>query len=251
MAVFPLAFLEGKFCLLLNDAQKHFPSLGPIAIGNHRSFLEPRGPHITTTIVKGRLKSDPFFHKTDNHVPWDHPTHYVFSYRDRPHDDIHSCDARALWREPDFYWAGPIAVYACQLLLYCRAASITLVGCDCMPLGGEDYFSKSVEMDRRSTSKGTNVISVNHNYASYARNLLVMRHEAAQRGVPILTLSPFMGLVDPAGQLSSIRSGKINLNGGPPPRKPAQRNQRRRSIEEKRAMARAKREVRQYRSSRV
>lgn len=219
MSVFPISLLHGRTCVLLNDAQKFF-MLGPVAIANHKSFLEPLNPLISWPIVKGRLKSDPYFENSDNHVSWDDPTRYVFSYRDRPDDVPVSTDPRALWREPDFYWAGPIAVYACQFLLQARVRSITLVGCDGMALGGEDYFTGEIEASRKATSKGGNTWSVKHNYPAYSRNLLVMRKEAEEKfGVPIVSLTPFVGLGDPAGQLKAIRAGLVNPNGGPPPRK--------------------------------
>lgn len=215
MAVFPIDFLRDKFCVLLNDAQKFFPGLGPVAFANHRMFLDPLDPAITVPVVKGRLKSEPERQRLDNHVPWDHPSWYVFSYRGTSYDGREHIEESHLFAEPDFYWRGPVAVYACQLLLQARCRSITLVGCDGAPIAGEDYCTEAVEQARAATSKGAGGDGyVFHNYNSYVEGLLVMKREAEKRGVNILSLTPFVGMSDAGGQLKFMRA----MRGLPPPR---------------------------------
>jgi hypothetical protein len=221
MTVFPMALLEGKFCVLLNDAQKFFPTLGPVALANHKGFLSPLSDRIAYPIVKGRLKSDPNPYRHDNHVSWDHPSRYVFSYRTKPPDLIDTMDEASIWREPDFYWRGPVAVYAVQFLLLAGARSITLVGCDCGPLAGMDYCNPQAEEFRRQLAKTperkNGLIGLRHNYRDYAYGLVRLRVEAKKRGVPLVSLSPFFGLDQAESQFRAMREQDGNPVSGPVP----------------------------------
>jgi hypothetical protein len=210
MSVFPRQMLVGRTCVLLNDAQRHFPELGPIAFSNHRDFVDPIGPEIKICCVKGRLKSDPNPERDDNHVPWDDPVYHVFSYRTFPYDEVDIMDEKTLWREPDYYWRGPVAVFACQFLLLAGARSITLVGCDCGPIAGEDYCKRDVEVVRRAAAKTTDIrewnLPLRHNYQDYAYGLIRLKQDAELRfKVPIVSMTPFIGFGDPAAQLKAIR----------------------------------------------
>lgn len=189
MAVFPLDYLTSRCCILLNDASRVWPMLGPIAFSNHRQWIEPvLNPKLSHIVVKGRFKSDPEPERDDNHVPWDHPKWHVFSYRERPWDTASHTEKSSLWAEPDHYWnlpGGTVAIFACQFAALAGAKSITLVGCDCTSLQGQDYGLPGLVAIKQAR----------HDYASYAAGLRIMQRALAKRfRIPLLTLTPFCGL---------------------------------------------------------
>lgn len=196
MTVFPREWLRGKCCVLLNDAQKHMPELGPIAFSNNLKFLT--GCNLPYQIVKGRLRFDPNPERDDNHCRWDDPGYYVFSYRERPWDGVSHHDPGQLWKEPNHYWnmpRGSVSIFAAQFCLLAGARSITLVGCDSCELGpGAEYLA---------SKKRT---AVRHDYDAYAAGLMRIKQEALRRfRVPMFTLSPFMGLGREVEQFREIR----------------------------------------------
>lgn len=196
MSVFPQRVLKDKTCILLNDATRYFPQLGPIAFANNKKQLKFPSTRLTYKIVKGRLRFDPNPERTDNHVPWNDPDHYVFSYRepqvvdrDGNHvttgDTISHLDERSLWKEPDYYFnvrGGSVAIFAVQFAILAGAAEIYLVGCDCTEISGEHYTS------------GKKNHQSYHDYAQYATGLLRVGQEAYKRGIPLVSLTPFYGL---------------------------------------------------------
>lgn len=196
MAVFPRELLVDKFCLLLNDGTKWFPELGPVAFANNRNQLKMLSPQITHRVVKGRLRFDPNPEKTDNHIPWDSPDYYVFSYREpqvvdrdghsvATGDKYSHLDRRYLWREPDYYYnvrGGSVAIFAVQFAILAGASEICMVGCDCTDIYGTHY------------TKGKKNKQVFHDYSQYAAGLLQMGHEAYKRGIKMYSLTPFYGL---------------------------------------------------------
>lgn len=196
MAVFPQKILEDKFCVLLNDATRYFPNLGPVAFANNKHQLKFPSPKLTHKIVKGRLRFDPNPERTDNHMPWDDPNHYVFSYREpqvvdrdgkyvKTGDTLSHLDERALWHEPDYYFnvkGGSVAIFAVQFAILAGASEICLVGCDCAEIRGEHY-----------TAGKKNHQAV-HNYSQYAHGLLRVGRDAYKRGIPVTSLTPFYGL---------------------------------------------------------
>lgn len=196
MTVFPLDWLRGKTCVLLNDAQKHLPGLGPIAFSNNLKFLAGCG--LPYQIVKGRLRFDPDPERDDNHCPWDDPGRYVFSYRERPWDAVSHHDLSTLWKEPCHYWntrRGSVSIFAVQFALLAGAKSITLVGCDSCELGpNAEYIA------------GKKATAVRHDYDAYAAGLMTLNREARERfRVPMMTLSPFMGLSRERQQYQEMR----------------------------------------------
>lgn len=189
MSVFPVATLAGRCCVLLNDAQKHFPNLGPVALANNRMFLD--GCNLPFQCVKGRLKYPSKYSESDdptaddNHVRWTDSRYYVFSYRQPPWDNVSHHNESTLWQEPCHYWApkgGSVSAFAVQLALWSKAKSITLVGCDSAPIGAEEYV------------KGKKPQPMTRKYRQYAYGLLRLSREAHLRGVPMMSLTPFFGL---------------------------------------------------------
>lgn len=189
MGVFPQSLLTGKTCILLNDAQKHFPALGPVAFANNLEFLD--GCKLPYQCVKGRLKypskrsrsDDPT--TDDNHCPWDDPARYVFSYRQPPWDKVSHHDESTLWQEPCHYWApkgGSVSAFAVQFCLWSRCKSITVVGCDSAEVGGQEYVA------------GKKMNHMRRRYPQYAYGLTRLCREAHMRGVPMVSLTPFFGL---------------------------------------------------------
>ena len=181
--VFPLELLREKNCILLNDAQKHLPGLGPIAFANNRDCLD--GCQLPYQIVKGRLKFAKNFEQTDNHVPWDHPRYHVFSYREPPWDALSHNDEASIFAEPDFYWApkkGSVSAFAVQFALLAGFRTIYLVGCDCNAIGGAEYVA------------GKFGATMRRKYAAYQYGLLRLHREAIRRGVSMVSVQPFFGL---------------------------------------------------------
>lgn len=189
MSVFPVSLLAGKTCVLLNDAQRFFPTLGPVAFANNLQFLEGCG--LPFQCVKGRLKYQSKYSRhddpteDDNHCSWDDPTRYVFSYREPPWDHVSHHSESTLWQEPCYYWApkgGSVSAFAVQFALWSRCKSITLVGCDCTPINAEEYVS------------GKRPQPMKRKFAAYAYGLTRLCREAHLRGVPMVSLTPFFGL---------------------------------------------------------
>jgi len=194
MSVFPIATLEDKTCFLLNDACRQFTTLKPVAFSNNLSFL--KFCTLPYQIVKGRLRFDPHPERDDNHCPWDDPARYVFSYREptiitgkgeriSTGDKLSHFDERTLWRDPNFYWnvrGGSVAIFAIQFALYAGVRSITLAGCDCTSVHGNHY----VKTKTRNAHY--------HDYPQYAAGLMRMWKECQVRGVPLMSLTPFLGL---------------------------------------------------------
>lgn len=186
MEVFPIKYLEDKYCILLNDAsQRFFPTLRPIAFSNNKKFIENSPCPIR--IVKGRLRFDPNPEKDDNHVPWDHPDLYVFSYREPPWDQVSHHDPRILWAEPEHYWnckGGSVAIFAVQFALLAGFSEIHLVGCDC----GEHVCPKPYLEDKADKK------TIYRRYEQYAAGLIRLTQEAATRfNVPVISVTPYPG----------------------------------------------------------
>lgn len=182
--VLPPGYLKNRCCILLNDAQKFIPGLGPVAFSNNRRFL--KGCDLPFQIVKARLKFDPHPQRDDNHVRWNDPRYYCFSYREPPWDAVSHHDPSRLWTEPNHYWnepGGSVVIFCLQFALQCSPRSIHLVGCDCCDLSGLEYLSPKSSRN------------VRHDYAAYARGVMRMIREGRERfGIPIVSLTPFAGL---------------------------------------------------------
>lgn len=144
LSVFPIDLLADRCCILLNDAHKYAPSLGPVAFSNHLKFLNGCGCSIQ--VVKGRLKWQDGAESDCNHCDWNDPYHYVFSYRDKNYEGVSHFDDSQLWAEPDHYWnvkGGSVSLFAMQFAALCGVKSITLVGCDCTDVLGAYHPGKT------------------------------------------------------------------------------------------------------------
>lgn len=192
--VFPVEMLREKTCILLNDAQSHLRGVGPIALANNVRQLS--GCRLPYQIVKGRLRFDPHPERTDNHVAWNHPKYYVFSYREpviktgngeriRTGDTVSHHDEAQLFKEPDFYWSpekGSVSAFAVQFALLAGFRAIYLVGCDCNTLSGAEYVD------------GKTGAQMRRDYEAYQYGLLRLHREAVRRGVSMVSVQPFFGL---------------------------------------------------------
>lgn len=214
MSVFPKRYLLGKTCVLLNDAWRYFPELGPVAFSNTNVFFRPDKSGRTPPkirVVKARLKSDPNPERDDNHVRWDDPDRYCFSYREPPWDDASHFDVGRLWAEPCHYWnmrGGTVAIFAVQFAVMAGARSVTMVGCDCCDLDGEEYLSPRALKFRIKNAKGTFKKGLKHDYEAYASGLRYVADRAlADRGVSVTSMSPFFGFGHESKQLKMMRSG--------------------------------------------
>lgn len=199
VSVFPIVYLKDKFCILLNDACQSFSQIGPVAFSNNRNFLS--GCNLPYQIVKARLKFDPHMERDDNHVRWNDPRYYCFSYRDRDYDEWDHFDERALWNEPDHFWntpGGNACIFCIQFCLSAGVKEIHLVGCDCCHINKEDYHEGKQQRRRRK-----------HDYDAYAKGTLRMIREARERfGVPIVQVTPFAGLGREKEQYKEMKAWK-------------------------------------------
>jgi hypothetical protein len=200
LRVFPIDYLRDRCCILLNRATQVLgPDFGPVAFANHRGFLD--GSTCPIQIVKGRLKwqKDPDPARTDNHVPWNDTTRYVFSYRSPPWDTVSHFDRATLWAEPDYFWnvrQGSVAIFAVQFAALAGAKSISLVGCDCAEFtdGRSAGLGESKSLPYAAEAAGDPTDRVRHNYDQYAKGLDILVRECRDRfGVPLMHLSPFPG----------------------------------------------------------
>lgn len=199
MNLFPTRLLEGRLCVLLNDTARYLPKLGPILFCNALFQSTGHSDAIKYKVGKGRLRFQPGVERTDNHIAWDNPEWYVFSYREpvikeehggnsesiRTGDTASHHDESTLFTEPCYYWSprgGSVSAFAIQFALHCGARSITLVGCDACEFGGERYVG------------GKEGSSMHRKYHQYAYGCERMWRECYQRGVPLTSWTPFFGL---------------------------------------------------------
>ncbi len=204
LRVFPVDFLKDRCCILLNTAHRILPDVGPIAFSNRLDFLQAKpGLHdecrCDIQIVKGRLKwqDSPGPERTDNHVRWSDERYHVFSYREPPWDSFSHFDEVALWKEPDFYWnvnKGTVAIFAAQFAALAGAKSVSLIGCDCVELGGRDGGGKEIESLACAARANRGPKGMVHHYEQYAAGLNRLAKELRKRfNIPLLHLSPFPG----------------------------------------------------------
>lgn len=215
LRVFPKNFFDHKFCILLKDAWKLLPNAGPVAFSNNVVYLDEDSPNpLPYQIVKCRHKGAQNPERTDNHVPWDSPRFYCFSYREQPWDLVSHHDEKTLWQEPDFYWnypGGNVAIFAIQFAVLAGARSISLVGCDCGELLNMEYVSPEISENREKgkalfdkrngrragTRKVTKPKRDRHDYVGYLNGMQIIRKRALRDyGVPVVSVVPFMGLFE-------------------------------------------------------
>lgn len=226
MTVFPWRWLQTKTCVLLNDAQKYFTRLGPVAVANNLSFLRPLSPWIKYPVVKGRLLHEVgFFERDDNHVSWDHESLYVYSYRVMETDGRSSDDWAFLWSEYDYLCtAGTVVNSAIQIAAFSGARSITLVGCDCTAICGMDYHINETSLRKQRREKNPKAWSKGQRpqgnawkiprasadartYGLYRESLVRMKKECWDRfKIPVMSLNPFIGSSKYEQQLPRILS---------------------------------------------
>lgn len=203
LALYPPEFFSDRTCILLNDCCRYLPDAGPVAFANNRKFLKHgKQPY---KIVKGRLRFDPNPEQHDNHVRWDDPNYYVFSYRDDRkkyggRDNCSHFDWSRLWLEPDFYVnepGGSVSIFAAQFAVQCGARSVMLIGCDCCEFGELKYVA----------SKRPRPEQVHHDYNAYSAGMLKLKRAAWERfKIPIVSLQPFVGLGRHQEQFEEMQS---------------------------------------------
>lgn len=219
LQVTPMRFLRGKVCILLKDAWALFPKLGPVAFSTNTAMfsLGDRRCQLPFQIVKARHKSLPNPERDDNHVPWDHPDLYCFSYRERPWDSVSHFDESRLWLEPDHYWNvpdGSVSLFAIQFAVLAGARNIFMVGCDCGELADLDYCDPRIEKNRAVAKQKLIAGKIpkkpdrnRHNYDAYRKGLSLLQYRALKDfSVPVLTITPFAGLFDYQEQFKDRRA---------------------------------------------
>lgn len=195
---FPTSFLEGRITIGLNQAWKVAPIRYGITIGPHINvpeFMPGEDPHPDITWITKRDKAalvltEAQFRYADEHF-------YSFRMYGRPPTNAPTepGDAgRVLdWvRRPtgDFlYQWSSISQTAVNLAANLGAANIILVGCD----------NASLLDNHHAHAQHTKWLGVapDHRYMQYYEGLVEVRQALRDRGVNLVSLSPFLKLDDP------------------------------------------------------
>ncbi len=195
MRVFPVAFLADKVTIGLNMAWKNVPVTYGITIHpdlNVPEFMEgeqPR-PEITwiTTLPKSRKTlTDPqfahalenfYFFRTDGQPATNKPTDpsnagRIIDWLRRPTEDY-------------LYIWSSIAQTGANLAANMGAKHIVFVGCDNCALMGNHHGHQ-----QHTRWKGANP---DHRYGQYYEGLAEVRSVLRERGVEVVSLTPFLGL---------------------------------------------------------
>lgn len=221
LSAFPPGFFEGRVCVLLKDAWRLLPKVGPVAFSTASVYLEDC--RLPIQIVKARHKGVRNPERDDNHVRWDNSKYYCFSYREPPWDRVSHNDPATLWKEPNHYFCYPkssLALFAIQFAVLCGAKAVFLAGCDCGELAGREYLDPVVAKWRTegkialNRGKGLDLKKLpapkrnRHNYQAYSEGLLyLMKRAWDDKRVPVVTLTPFAGLFGYEEQFARVRAG--------------------------------------------
>ena len=201
MRVLPPSFLEGKITIGLNMAWKNVPVRYGLTIGPHVNvpeFIEGEDPHPEIIWITKRekakhvLSAEQFKYADENF--------YGFTVRARSEDPAGAGDlgvndgARVIEyvREPSgemlYQWSS-ISQTAANLAANMGARNVILVGCDNCSLAGNHHAAPQhtkwlgKEPDER--------------YLQYYEGLAEVRVALRERGVNLVSLSPFLKLDDP------------------------------------------------------
>lgn len=170
-------FLSGKLTIGLNQAWRHFNPVYSITI--HPELLTTEAA--TKWIVKGRKASDMY----GNQVPCfdlEDPRHYVFITRssDKHPDAFETCG------ECSLYQGGGIQTSAMHCAFRMGAKAIMLLGVDQCSLDNEHHGHEQHVRWAGKTPEDA--------YAEYRKHSRMIRDKIVKAGVPVLTVSPFVGL---------------------------------------------------------
>lgn len=199
MRVFPVSFLEGKITIGLNMAWKSAPVQYGITIGPHVNvpeFIEGEEPRPAITWITKREKSrhvlspDQFAYADQNF--------YSFSVRSSAgveKDDLGVNEAARVIdyvRRPSgdrlYQWSS-ISQTAANLAANMGARNVILVGCDNCSLSGNHH---SHVQHTKWLGK-----EPDERYRQYYDGLAEVRSALRERGVNLLSLSPFLKLDNP------------------------------------------------------
>ena len=198
MRVFPVAFLEGKITIGLNMAWRGAPVRYGLTIAPHLNipeFIEGESPRPDITWITRRGKArlvlpDDQFARADKRF-------YTFDIR-RGQDSGSGDWVTDTGRELDYvrrptgdmlYQWSSISQTAANLAANMGARNVILVGCDNCSLGGNHHghqqhtkwLGEPAEM----------------RYRQYYDGLVEVRAALRERGVSLMSLSPFLKLDDP------------------------------------------------------
>lgn len=200
MRVFPPDFLEGKVTIGLNMAWRVAPIRYGLTIGPHLNIPELMGnedsrPEITWITKRGKAKAvltPEQFARVDAD-----PRYYAFEARGRPNTaplEEPSDEGRMLdWvREPvedSLYQWSSISQTGVNLAANLGARNVILVGCDNCALADNHHAHRQHTKWMGATPE--------RRYEQYYEGLAEVRRAARERGVNVMSLTPFVKLDDP------------------------------------------------------
>jgi hypothetical protein len=205
MRVFPIDFLDGKVTIGLNMAWKVYPVQYCITIGpdlNIPEFIEGEQPHPEITWITKRAKASVVL--TPAQLAHADEHFYYFEMHGHPNTapaGEPSNAGRVLdWvRHPsgiNLYQWSSISQTAANLAANMGAANIILVGCDNTSLEGNHHAHQQhtkwmgADPDRR--------------YRQYYDGLVEVRAALRERGVNLLSMSPFLKLDRPEHDFAAL-----------------------------------------------
>ncbi len=206
MRRFPVKWLRGRFCVLLNDAWQAFPGLGPVAFLNGtRHGVGGFPEQIKYRIIKGRARGEKNPGDHFNVVKSGDPRMHVFSTYDSRFDALDQSDPAAIYHD-EIHYASPgatVAEYAIQFCALAGAATIYLVGIDCSNLGEDLYYSDEIAAAREAAAVKKDTWDV-RDYAAYIYGLRLVKEATVKKfGIHVLSLTPFVGLGNEQEQYAS------------------------------------------------
>jgi hypothetical protein len=197
MRYFPLRFLEGRVTIGLNQAWRYCPLSYSVTI--HPELITSESHTLTKWIVKEA--------KAPLRAHIDDPRYYVF----RAGGHHGGADLGHLRKRSDHLYQGRgIQQTAMNIAAHMGARSIVLVGVDMCELGGAHHGH-----DQHVRFCGLAPEAVYREYRDFTDH--VRRIVRDELGIPVLTLSPFIGLRDVEEDATRLRI-QLGITESEPPK---------------------------------
>lgn len=202
MRVFPKSFLDGKIAIGLNMAWKNVSVRYAMTIGPHVNvpeFIEGEDPHPEITWITKEAKA----RQVLTPEQFEHADRYFYGFTVRSgagqadgdrdvgvNDSARVVDYVLRPSGDRLYQWSSISQTAVNLAANMGARNIVLVGCDnCSLLGNHHAHAQHTKWLGKAPDD---------RYLQYYQGLAEVRAALRQRGVSLLSMSPFLKLDDPA-----------------------------------------------------
>jgi hypothetical protein len=206
MRVFPADFLADRITIGLNMAWKLAPVRYGLTIGPHLNvpeFMAEERPHPEITWITKRAKAAAVLRPEQFTYANDHFFQYeigggVTKHHDleEPHEEGRNLDHVRRPTGIKLYQWSSISQTAVNLAANMGARNIILVGCDNCSLSGNHH-------GHQQHTKWLGA-APEHRYQQYHEGLLEVRSALKERGVNLVSLSPFLRLGDPTAEFNAL-----------------------------------------------